>query len=198
MSISGASPSASGRAFFEANGPESQRAVATHPHLRRGSYCKPSCAGKKAIQAIRRAVHRSIDADSEAPQLLSDRFATSLEAREEGARRALVGWPAPSRLAWRRRIQLFAKASALHLKSPWRFSEGARTGAVTVEGHRLRPGKAFFAFLASIAGDADRERLGLGRKPPLGGREHPSVTGRPFSDCHLHLQRRGADRKACY
>jgi hypothetical protein len=47
--------------------------------------------------------------------LLSDRFPTPIEIREQGVRRALVGWPAPSRLAWRRRVELFAKASVLRL-----------------------------------------------------------------------------------
>jgi hypothetical protein len=70
---------------------------------------------EKAIQAMRRVVYRSIDRGNEGAELLSDRFPTPIETREEGVRRALLGWPAESRLAWRRRVDLFAKASALRL-----------------------------------------------------------------------------------
>jgi glycosyltransferase involved in cell wall biosynthesis len=97
---------------WRANGPDSQRAITAGPY---GRGFNGFLRREKAIQAIRRAVHRSIAMDNDGPQVLSDRFATPLETREEGARRALVGWPAPSRLAWRRRIELFAKASALRL-----------------------------------------------------------------------------------
>jgi hypothetical protein len=64
---------------------------------------------------MRRAVYRSIDRGSEGVELLSGRFPTPIETREEGVRRALLGWPAQSRLAWRRRVELFAKASVLRL-----------------------------------------------------------------------------------
>jgi hypothetical protein len=70
---------------------------------------------EKAIQAMRRAVYRSIDRGNEGPELLSGRFPTPIETREEGVRRALLGWPADSRLARRRRVELFAKAAALRL-----------------------------------------------------------------------------------
>jgi glycosyltransferase involved in cell wall biosynthesis len=70
---------------------------------------------EKAIQAMRRAVYRSIDRGNEGSELLSGRFPTPIAIREEGVRRALLGWPADSRLAWRRRVELFAKASALRL-----------------------------------------------------------------------------------
>ena len=89
---------------------------------------------------------------------------TPLETREEAARRALVGWPAPSRLAWRRRVELLAKASALRL-SPLALFEALERGLSPLMG--IDFGQAKPAFL-SIAGDADRERLGLGRKPAFG------------------------------
>src|SRR5580704_14048864 len=53
----------------------------------------------------------SIDRGNEGAELLSYRFPTPIETREQGVRRALLGWPADSRLAWRRRAELFAKAS---------------------------------------------------------------------------------------
>jgi hypothetical protein len=96
---------------WRANGLESQRsAVGSHWRDFNGFLRR-----EKAIQAMRCAVYRSIDRGSEIPELLSDRFPAPLETREEGVRRALVGWPASSRLAWRRRVELFAKASMLRL-----------------------------------------------------------------------------------
>jgi len=96
---------------WRANGWESQRS-AVGPHWRRfNSFLRR----EKAIQALRRAVYRSIDRGNEGAELLSDRFPTPIETREAGVRRALLGWPADSRLAWRRRVELFAKASVLRL-----------------------------------------------------------------------------------
>jgi glycosyltransferase involved in cell wall biosynthesis len=96
---------------WRANGMESQTS-ALGPHWRRFN---GFLRREKAIQAIRRAVYRSIDRGNEGPELLSDRFPTPAETREEGVRRALLGWPAASRLAWRRRVELFVKASVLRL-----------------------------------------------------------------------------------
>ena len=120
---------------WRANGLESQRALTTHPH---GRGFSGFLRREKAIQAIRRAVHRSIGADTDGPPLLSDRFATPIETREEGARRALVGWPAPSRLAWRRRVGLFAKASALRL-SPLALFEALEQGLAPLRGIDFGP-----------------------------------------------------------
>jgi glycosyltransferase involved in cell wall biosynthesis len=96
---------------WRANGWESQRS-AVGPHWRRFN---GFLRREKAIQAMRRAVYRSIDRGSEGSELLSGRFPTPIAIREEGVRRALLGWPADSRLAWRRRVELFAKASVLRL-----------------------------------------------------------------------------------
>jgi glycosyltransferase involved in cell wall biosynthesis len=96
---------------WRANGLESQR-PAVGPHWRRFN---GFLRREKAIQAMRRAVYRSIGRGNAGPELLSDRFPTPIETREEGVRRALLGWPADSRLAWRRRVELFAKASMLRL-----------------------------------------------------------------------------------
>jgi glycosyltransferase involved in cell wall biosynthesis len=96
---------------WRVNGSESQRS-AVGPHWRRFN---GFLRREKAIQAIRRAVYRSIDRGNEGAELLSDRFPTPIETREQGVRRALLGWPADSRLAWRRRVELFAKASVLRL-----------------------------------------------------------------------------------
>jgi glycosyltransferase involved in cell wall biosynthesis len=88
---------------------ESQRSP-VGPHC--GSFNDFLCR-EKAIQTMRRAVYKSIGRGNEFSELLSDRFPTPLEAREEGVRRALLKWPANSRLSWRRRAELFAKASLL-------------------------------------------------------------------------------------
>jgi hypothetical protein len=116
--------------LWRANGPDSRRAVTAGP---RGRGFNSFLRREKAIQAIRRAVHRSIATDDDGAQVLSDRFATPLEIREEGARRALVLWPAPSRLAWRRRIELFAKASALRL-CPLALFEALEQGLAPLRG----------------------------------------------------------------
>jgi glycosyltransferase involved in cell wall biosynthesis len=96
---------------WRANGSESQRS-AVDPHWRSFN---GFLRREKAIQAMRRVVYRSIDRGNEGAELLSDRFPTPIEIREQGVRRALLGWPADSRLAWRRRVELFAKASVLRL-----------------------------------------------------------------------------------
>jgi glycosyltransferase involved in cell wall biosynthesis len=68
---------------------------------------------EKAIQSMRRHVHASIGRVNERAELLSDRFSTPVETREEGVRRALLPWPAASRLSRLRRADLFAKALLL-------------------------------------------------------------------------------------
>jgi hypothetical protein len=94
---------------WRANGAESQsssfgpRRGGLHGFLHR----------EKAIQTIRRGVYGSIGRGNQFSELTSDRFPTPMEVREEGVRRALLKWPANSRLSWRRRAELFAKASLL-------------------------------------------------------------------------------------
>jgi glycosyltransferase involved in cell wall biosynthesis len=73
---------------------------------------------ERAIQLMRRQVYASIGSGNEACEILSDRFATPIETREVGVRRALLRWPATSRLSWSRRAAIFAKASLLRL-SAW-------------------------------------------------------------------------------
>jgi Glycosyl transferase family 2 len=103
---------------WRAGGREAQRSAVGPPC---GSFNDFLCR-EKAIQAMRRAVHESIGRGNEFSELLSERFPTPIEIREEGVRRALLEWPANSRLSWRRRIELFAKASLLRL-SPFRAFE---------------------------------------------------------------------------
>jgi glycosyltransferase involved in cell wall biosynthesis len=105
-------------------------ASAVDPHWRRFN---GFLRREKAIQAIRRAVYRSIDRGNEGAELLSDRFPTPIETREQGVRRALLGWPAHSRLAWRRRVELFAKASVLRL-SPLALFEALEHGLAPLMG----------------------------------------------------------------
>jgi glycosyltransferase involved in cell wall biosynthesis len=94
---------------WRANGMESQGS-AVGPH--RGSF-EEFLRREKAIQTMRRAVYRLIGRGNEFSELSSDRFPTPIEIREEGVRRALLGWPANSRLSWQRRVELFVKASLL-------------------------------------------------------------------------------------
>jgi glycosyltransferase involved in cell wall biosynthesis len=90
---------------------ESQRSP-VGPHC--GSFNDFLCR-EKAIQTMRRAVYKSIGRGNELSVLVSDRFPTPMKEREEGVRRALLKWPATSRLSWRRRVELFAKASLLRV-----------------------------------------------------------------------------------
>jgi glycosyltransferase involved in cell wall biosynthesis len=94
---------------WRADGMESQRS-AVGPHWRRFN---GFLRREKAIQTMRRSVYKSIGRGNALSELLSNRFPTPIEIREEGVRRALLGWPANSRLSWRRRVELFAKASLL-------------------------------------------------------------------------------------
>jgi hypothetical protein len=94
---------------WRSNGMESQRS-AVGPY--RGGF-NDFLRREKAIQTMRRGVYKSIGRGKDFSELLSDRFPTPIEIREEGVRRALLGWPANSRLTWRRRVGLFAKASLL-------------------------------------------------------------------------------------
>jgi glycosyltransferase involved in cell wall biosynthesis len=114
---------------WRANGRESRRAT-VGPHWRRFN---GFLRREKSIQALRRAVYQSIERGTAGTELLSDRFPTAIETREEGVRRALVNWPAPSRLAWRRRVELFAKASALRL-SPLALFEALEQGLAPLMG----------------------------------------------------------------
>jgi glycosyltransferase involved in cell wall biosynthesis len=98
-------------------GMESQRS-AVGPH---GGSFNDFLWRERAIQTMRRAVYQSIGRGNEFSELLSDRFPTPIEIREESVRRALLGWPADSRLSWRRRVELFAKASLLRFSSPGAF-----------------------------------------------------------------------------
>jgi len=68
---------------------------------------------EKAIQTMRRGVYASIGRGNEFSEILSNRFPTPIEIREQGVRRALLGWPARSHLSWQRRVELFAKAALL-------------------------------------------------------------------------------------
>jgi glycosyltransferase involved in cell wall biosynthesis len=131
---------------WRSNGWESQRS-AVGPHWRGFN---AFLRREKAIQAMRRVVYRSIDRGNEGAELLSDRFPTAIEIREQGVRRALLGWPADSRLAWRRRVELFAKASVLRL-SPLALFEALEHGLAPLMGvdfgqaSRPRPLRAMLA-----------------------------------------------------
>lgn len=96
---------------WHANGALSQRSAAGPKNGGWSSFL----GREKAIQTMRRRVYASIGAGRECSELLSNRFPTPVEIREEGVRRALLAWPADSRLSWSRRIDLFAKASLLRL-----------------------------------------------------------------------------------
>jgi len=98
---------------WRAGGMESQ-GLAVGPH---GGSFNDFLWRERAIQTMRRAVYKSIGRGNEFSELLSDRFPTPIEIREESVRRALLGWPADSRLSWRRRVELFAKASLLRFSS---------------------------------------------------------------------------------
>jgi glycosyltransferase involved in cell wall biosynthesis len=96
---------------WRANGTESQRSSLGPQTGRWAGFV----GREKRIQAMRRAVYASIGRDNAVSEILSDRFATPLEIREQGVRRALLRWPAGSRLSWSRRLELFAKASLLRV-----------------------------------------------------------------------------------
>jgi glycosyltransferase involved in cell wall biosynthesis len=91
---------------WRANGTESQRSAMGS---KRGGF-DAFRRREKVIQTMRRGVYESIGRENEFSELLSDRFPTPIEVREEGVRKALLKWPANSRLSWRRRLDLFAKA----------------------------------------------------------------------------------------
>jgi glycosyltransferase involved in cell wall biosynthesis len=96
---------------WRANGPESQRSALGPKNGRWAGFLRR----EKAVQAMRREVYALIGRGNEFSEILSERFPAPLEIREEGVRRALLRWPASSRLPWARRVDLFAKASLLRL-----------------------------------------------------------------------------------
>jgi hypothetical protein len=103
---------------------------------------------EKAMQTMRRALYESIGRANELSELLSGRSPTPIEIREEGVRRALLEWPAHSRLSWRRRVELFAKASLLRF-SP--FGAFKTAGNEPVPAMSVDFGKASGAHEPSLA-----------------------------------------------
>jgi len=96
---------------WRANGTESQRSAIGPKSGGWGGFLRR----EKAIQTMRREVYASIGRGKESSEILSARFPTPLEIREQGVRRALLRWPAGSHLSWSRRVDLFTKASLLKL-----------------------------------------------------------------------------------